>query len=417
VLIVRPQLVKTHERWRVALIDPGDFTPAYDLALANGLLKAGHEVRHVGKYGFDEAARPAFRYEHFYRGLNHSLARQLPAPLLRSVKGICHGLNMASLSKMLRNWRPDVVHFQWLSLPLVDRLFLPQLQQLAPLVLTLHDSNPYNNAAGWIMKVGYLAMVHRADAVIVHTAQAEARLAASGLDPGRVYQLPHGLLHMTESTAHKPRSRHSGTRLCLLQFGKIRSYKGVDVLLEALARLAPEERARLHVKIVGQPYLDTVPLQRFVSERGLNATVEFRFDFVDEREIAGLFASADAALFPYREIDASGVAMTAVAHGLPILASAIGGFSELFRDGCEARLVPPGDPAALANVLREWARAPEVLDDLTNCMRIHRSRIPDWTEIGRRTADVYAAAQHVWTGRRAVNKGVVAELLARRSLS
>ena len=45
---------------RVALIDPGDFTPAYDLALAHGLIESGHAVRLIGKHGFREAGGQRF---------------------------------------------------------------------------------------------------------------------------------------------------------------------------------------------------------------------------------------------------------------------------------------------------------------------------------------------------------------------
>ena len=346
--MIVPGQAEALERWRVALVDPSDFTPAYDLALAHGLLEAGHTVRLIGKHGFNEAERPAFRHEHFYRGLDRPMMRRLPAPLLQSIKGISHGFDIARLGRALKGWRPDIAHFQWLPLPLMDGLFLPAIQRSIPLVITLHDSNPYNGEAAGVMQLGYLAVIRRADAVIVHTVQAEARLAALGLTPSSVHRLPHGMLHRAQHASPEPRSRRNDSRLRLLQFGKIRAYKGVDVLLDALAQLAPEDRARLHVRIVGRPYIDTSPLRKFVHEHGLEMTVEFRFDFVDEEEISELFANTDAALFPYREIDASGVAMTAVAYGLPVLASAVGGFSEQFRDGREARLVPPGDAVSLA---------------------------------------------------------------------
>lgn len=385
-----------NEPSRVAIVDPGDFTPAYDLALAAGLLETGHIVRLIGKCGFDEASRPAFRCEHFYRGLNTPLARRLPAPMLRSAKGLLHGLNIASLGRKLGAWRPDVVHFQWLPLPILDALLLVRLQHWVPVVVTLHDSNPYNGAAGWIMRTGYLATVRKADAVIVHTLQAADQLVAAGVARDRVHRLPHGLLHPPQPEASKQNTRRGRSRLCLLLFGKIRAYKGIDVLLEALTRLTPDERSRLKVRVVGQPYIDIRPLRRFADDHKLGSVVEFRFGFVGEGEIDNLFSTADAALFPYREIDASGAAMIAVAYGLPILASAIGGFVEEFRDGREARLVPPGSAVALAEVLREWIRSPEALDNLATGMRQHRSRVADWTAIGRLTSGVYAAARTAW---------------------
>lgn len=157
--MIGPRLAEAHDCLRVALIDPGDFTPEYDLALADGLIESGHTVRLIGKHGFREARRPAFRLEHFYRGLDRPVVRRLPAPLFRSIKGIRHVLDLASLAGTLRNWRPDIAHFQWLPLPLMDRLFLPRLQRFVPLVITLHDSNPYNGAVGRLMRLGYLAMI------------------------------------------------------------------------------------------------------------------------------------------------------------------------------------------------------------------------------------------------------------------
>ena len=76
-----------------------------------------------------------------------------------------------------------------------------------PLVITLHDSNPYNGAVGRLMRLGYLAMIQKADAVIVHTVQAEARLAEFGLPSSLVHRLPHGLLHTNESVSPEPPSR------------------------------------------------------------------------------------------------------------------------------------------------------------------------------------------------------------------
>jgi glycosyltransferase involved in cell wall biosynthesis len=302
------------------------------------------------------------------------------------------------------------MHCQWSPLPVVDRYFLQRLRVRVPLVLTLHDSNPYNGAeASCLMRLGHDALGRAADAVIVHTAQAERRLAAAGLPRERLHRLPHGLLHAAgvRAAGDLDRPRREPGRLVLLQFGKIKPYKGVDLLLEALAALVPQERARLRVQVVGQPYLDTAPLEAYARAHDLQDTVEFRFGFVDEAEIDRLFAGADAVVFPYREIDASGVAMIAVAHGLPVLASSVGAFGELFEDGREARLVPPGDARALAGVLREWARSPEVLPRLAEAMRARRALVPDWTEIGRRTIQVYAAARAVWLagGRAAPRQG------------
>jgi glycosyltransferase involved in cell wall biosynthesis len=250
------------------------------------------------------------------------------------------------------------------------------------------------------MRAGHLDLPNTVDAVIVHTVAARDRLVAHGVKAARLHQLPHGLLNQpAEAPALQPRPK--GDRLTLLQFGKVKPYKGVDVFLEALALLSPDQRAQFHVQIVGKPYMDTGGFESFVASRGLSDIVHFRFEFVDDDELVRLMASADAIILPYREIDASGVAMTAIAQGTPILGTTIDGFREVFGEGGGARLVAPGSAEALAEVLREWAMTPEHLLRLTREMEWRRALIPSWGEIGERTLDVYAEARSGWLKRAA----------------
>ena len=132
-----------------------------------------------------------------------------------------------------------------------------------------------------------------------------------------------------------------------MQFGKIKPYKGVDLLLEALTLVPGDLRERLDVRIVGKPYMDTGGLEQFIHAHGLARCVTLRFEFVSEGEEERLFAKADAIVLPYRDIDASGVAMSAIARGVPVLATAIPGFRELFEGEVGARLVPPGDASGV----------------------------------------------------------------------
>ncbi|MGE5779907.1 MAG: glycosyltransferase family 4 protein [Hyphomicrobiales bacterium] len=379
---------------RIALLDPGDFTPPYDVALARGLIAQGCELTLIGQAGNRDAIPAAFRREHFYGRLVHPLFRQLPRPAARFAKGVCHGIDMVRLGRILDAFRAEILHCQWSPLPVVDRAAFRWFRRRMPLVLTLHDSKPYNGAGSALMRAGYPGLVHEVDAVIVHTTDAARRVVATGLESGRIHHVPHGLIN---TAATSGRVSRAGSRLVLLQFGKIKPYKGVDVLLEALALVPPALRARLDVRIVGKPYLDTAPLERIVATNGLQDTVRFRFEFVDQIELDRLLGETDAILLPYREIDASGVAMTAIARGLPVLASAIEGFEELFEGGQGARLVPPGRPDKLADVLRAWAAAPEMLDSLAIAMRQRRAAVPSWDEIARRTLAVYAQARARWT--------------------
>ena len=164
------------------------------------------------------------------------------------------------------------------------------------------------------------------------------------------------------------------------------------MLIEALGLLRPAERERLRIQVVGEPHLDTAPLEARAKALGLGACLAFELGFLPQDRMAALVADADAMLFPYREIEASGVLMQAMAAGVPVVASRIGAFAELLEDGRQGLLVPPGDPLALAAALRRLALNPACLTAMRSGMRDRRDRIPGWTAIGHQTMAVYAAA-------------------------
>ena len=127
---------------RIALIDPSLFTWPYDFALADGLEAVGQEVAIFGK-ALGGPTDPAgdrtvpFRVEDGLRS-RISLATLRPDRAARGPRQ----------SGALRAWGCDVAHFQWTPLPVVDRWFLPALRNLMPIVLTVHDSAPFNDAPG-----------------------------------------------------------------------------------------------------------------------------------------------------------------------------------------------------------------------------------------------------------------------------
>jgi glycosyltransferase involved in cell wall biosynthesis len=264
---------------------------------------------------------------------------------------------------------------------------------VAPVVLTVHDTQPYNGAAPWLMGAGTDRLIRSVDAVICHTEQGRERLLRQGVPAALLSVVPHGLLGPRSDSG----SPSLGERIRLLQFGKIKAYKGVDVLIEALHRLTPQERARLDVHVAGKPYIETEPLEALVRAKGLGDCIRFDFDFIDDAMMELLFARADALVFPYRDIEASGVLMQAVAAGKPVLASRIGVFGELLTDGREGLLVPSGDPEALAGALRRLVAAPGRLAEMREAMSALRDRLPSWEEIARRTTRIYAAAHDVWS--------------------
>ena len=379
---------------RVALVDPSLFTLPYDVALAAGLQDHGHDVMLYGRkpHAEDSSAQGVALTPGFYRVAEHRAIRSLPERVRLGVKGADHLASMLWLRRTLKKLRPDIIHFQWLPLPVIDRRFLAGLRRIAPLVLTVHDTNPFNgNPSSGLQGLGMAQTFGAFDQLIVHTARGRERLLLHGADPARVIITPHGPLGKpAPARADDPMD----DVITFLMFGKIKPYKGIPLLIEAFSRLPDTLRAKARLRVVGKPYMDLAALRALAAERGVEPGLEPRF--VPDDELPALFGPGTVAMFPYQEIEASGVLTLALAYGRPIIASRIGGFAETIVDGVHGALVQPDDAAALAVamacILTDRSFAAACAANVASLAAV----VPDWPAIAQQTAGTYQAARAGW---------------------
>jgi glycosyltransferase involved in cell wall biosynthesis len=374
---------------RIALIDPSLFTWPYDSALALALQHAGHTVRIFGKPPRAADKGPALELlePHFYRELE-PLTGRLPHPLFLGLKGLSHTVHMTRLLRELRAFRPDVIHFQWAPLPAVDRLFLPALRRIAKTVLTVHDSAPFNgNPRSALQAAGAIKIMESFDRLIVHTEAAAQRLCSYGLPADRVRRVPHGPLE--GSTVAVQRAPRQGDQVTVLLFGRIKHYKGTDVLLKAAAAMRKDLLARTRIRVVGQPFMDLAPLHELIASHGLGENVQIEPRFVSDEEVSELLGTADIVALPYREIDASGVLMTAISAGVPIVATRVGLFAELLQDGVHGKLVDVEDHNALARALEQLVESATLRATMGEQVRALCDALPTWSSIAQQTTLLY----------------------------
>jgi D-inositol-3-phosphate glycosyltransferase len=145
---------------------------------------------------------------------------------------------------------------------------------------------------------------------------------------------------------------------CLLFFGIVRPYKGLDLLLRALVDV-PDVR----LVVRGEFWGGSEPTRALLAELGIADRVDLREGYVDAQEVPALFAAADALVLPYRSSTASWNASLGHEHGIPVVATRVGTMAEQVRDGEDGLLCEPDDPAALAAALRRLYE-PDVLEKL-----------------------------------------------------
>jgi glycosyltransferase involved in cell wall biosynthesis len=355
---------------RVHIVDPSAYTPPYDHELCAALARAGAQVElYTSRFAHGEvpAAEGYARRELFYRAARAAGSDSLR----RALKLAEHVPDM--LAYRSRSRSADIVHFQWLALQHVDSHLLPRGR---PLVLTAHDILPREPRAGQVR--AQRRLYARFDAVVVHTEGGRERLVTEvGVPAARVHVIPHGaLVHLREGPVADAPWRTDVP--VVLFFGLLRPYKGLDVLIEAWRGIGDAE-----LWIVGMPRMDTTALHEAAP-----ANVRFLERFVFGADLRGCFAAADLVVLPYREIDQSGVAFTALAFGKPLVLSDVGGFRELADKGA-ARAVPAGDARALHAALVELLADRAQREQLARRARELAAEEYAWDAIAARTLALY----------------------------
>jgi len=363
---------------RIVLVDSSLFTPPYDLHLGEGLTALGHEVELVGRKlrKNESASSETVRFSPFFYRLSDPLRDSWAFG--RSLKLAELPLDAIRFVNHVRRLRPDVVHFQWLSIPLIDYWIVNRIKAMGiKVVMTVHDTTPLNDAARSVAQLfGWRQVLQRFDLLIVHTETSRRRLLEMGVTVP-ISIIPHGLLKFGEPVQ---KSRDENV---LLFFGSIKHYKGLDLLLQAFERM----RIPARLRVVGAPR-DPAPYWEILKSMKKRDFVELDFRFFDSQETPSLMADASLVVFPYRLIDGSGALLTALAYGKPFIATDVGMFKELAGESSPS-LVPVGDVDALAS------RLDEALMDLPRFQKISdriRQSIPGWKEIAAMTVEAYIAS-------------------------
>lgn len=148
--------------------------------------------------------------------------------------------------------------------------------------------------------------------------------------------------------------------LRVLFVGRLVERKGVEVLVRALARLL--ERRAATLVVIGEGPLEPA-IRALVVRLGLTGQVALA-GRVDDEALRRAYREADVFVLP-AVVDAKGdteglgvVLLEALRFGVPVIASRAGGIPDIVRDGDTGWLVPPGDPAALADALDRVAADP-----------------------------------------------------------
>ena len=138
----------------------------------------------------------------------------------------------------------------------------------------------------------------------------------------------------------------------LLFFGFIRSYKGLDLLIEAFADNRLRNR-KLKLVIAGEFYEDSKSYKDMVKRYNIANEIILFERFINDDEVRNFFSAADLVVQPYRRSTQSGVTQIAYHFEKPMLVTDVGGLKEIVPDRICGYVVKP-DPKEIADSITDY---------------------------------------------------------------
>ncbi len=247
-----------------------------------------------------------------------------------------------------------IPYWTWAWAPLWS--YLLRTRRRPPVLAVVH--NPSDHGARLPQRLAAHRVLGRCEGLFTHAASLATGLSASFPGVPTAFHAippPARIVLPDKAASRRTLGLPIEGRLALF-LGLIRPYKGVDVLLDALARVRDGDWS---LAVAGEPWGGQGKvLTRRAKALGLEGRVRFHLHWVPEGEVPTWLGAADVMVLPYRSGSQSAVAPMALGSGVPVVASAVGGVPEVVEDGVNGLLVTPGSAAALAAAL-------DRLDDAT----------------------------------------------------
>ena len=136
----------------------------------------------------------------------------------------------------------------------------------------------------------------------------------------------------------------------LLFFGIIRDYKGLDLLIEALALLDD----RYELIIAGEVYGSFEKYEQLIHENGLSGKVKLFNQYIDDEQVTKFFSAADVCVLPYRSATQSGIISISKYFEIPVIATNVGGLKESFEHEKTGLIINDVSPEAIKNGIEEF---------------------------------------------------------------
>jgi glycosyltransferase involved in cell wall biosynthesis len=283
---------------------------------------------------------------------------------------------------------PKVLHILWNNkLEFFDRTILMLYYKALgkKIALTAHNVNQARRDSkdSLLNRTTLKIQYQLCDHIVVHTEKMKAELCEDfDVAEKAITVIRHPVNNAFPDTELMPAAakRRLGLRddeKVILFFGRIRPYKGIEYLLDALRLLLADGQGNYRLIIAGEPKKGSEDYQHEIEQSVQRSfhqgQVILRMQFIPDEETELYLKGADVLVLPYKDIFQSGVLFLAYSFGLPVVATDVGSFREEIVEGRTGFLCQPGDPADLAKAIERYFTS-----DLYKNLKVRRRELKDY---------------------------------------
>ncbi len=264
--------------------------------------------------------------------------------------------------------KPDLVIFQWwvsIWSPAHAWLFKKLKRAGIPFKVLVHNTHPHEARAVDKILARY-ALKHARD-FITMTDREALKLKALLKTDINVQTVPHPIYKAFPSKGYSKTEARQHLGLApnlpvLLFFGFVRAYKGLDLLLEAVAQLQAQDTP-VQLLVGGEFWDDIGQYEAQITRLSIQDKVKIVAEYIPDEEASTFFEASDCLVAPYRDATQSGSVKLALGYGIPVVVSEVvaDDFLRQMPSGCW--IVPCDDSQALGEAIKSCLNAGEMSNE------------------------------------------------------
>ncbi|MBN4080967.1 glycosyltransferase [Caldithrix abyssi] len=297
---------------------------------------------------FNHSLAEIFSKDHKVHRISFSL--QYPKPLFpgktqffdfegEKAKKLINSVNPFTWRKTARfinNINPDLVIFQyWMP------FFAPAFSSIskgikngcgARIIVNCNNITPHEpRALDSLMTAKFFSFC---DGFIVMSQTVEDDLLR--IEPNAKYRkIPHPIYDIFGESLDQQKAKKLlgiSDEKIILNFGLIRDYKGLDILIES-AKYLKKKMNNFKILVVGECYGEENDYLQLAEDNKVSDVIDFRFEFVPNEKVNQYFCAADLVVLPYKSATQSGIVPIAYHFNKPVIVTHVGGLPEIIEEG------------------------------------------------------------------------------------